>query len=172
MCLRKTDARRRLRKTDSRSVVCGGPRFYEENKDRVITKPCSHKNKTSIIMKTNSRISFCRHYHFVVIAVQSLCLFGKRVDSATIEQENNFKSVLKKMESDVLALRDEIERVYQYRCNLSTLDSCGNNNYNDCTSKYPNEECAVEDEFVIGCGGDLACKGKDGCVDQMKQTND
>ncbi len=123
-------------------------------------------------MKTNSRISFCRHYHFVVIAVQSLCLFGKRVDSATIEQENNFKSVLKKMESDVLALRDEIERVYQYRCNLSTLDSCGNNNYNDCTSKYPNEECAVEDEFVIGCGGDLACKGKDGCVDQMKQTND
>ncbi len=89
-----------------------------------------------------------------------LALLIPRADSATREQEIEFKAVLERMESDVLALRDEIERVYQYRCDLSTLDECGYNNYNDCTSAYPNEECVVEDEFKINCGGDLACKGE------------
>mmetsp|Transcript_15592 Transcript_15592/g.30897 ORF Transcript_15592/g.30897 Transcript_15592/m.30897 type:complete len:723 (+) Transcript_15592:115-2283(+) len=109
-------------------------------------------------MKIISQIFF-RNYHLVVIAAgQCLYIFGQTVHSATIEQENNFKNVLEKMESDVLALRDEIERVYQYRCNLSTLNSCGYSNYNDCTSSYPNEACVSEDEFVINCGEGMACK--------------
>lgn len=123
-------------------------------------------------MKVISQIFF-RNYHLVVIAaVQYLCMFGQRVHSTTIEQENNFQNLLEKMESDVLALRDEIERVYQYRCNLSTLRSCGYNNYNDCTSSYPNEACVSDDEFVISCGDGTACKGKDQCESEMKQTHD
>lgn len=82
------------------------------------------------------------------------------VDAATLEQEIEFKAVLERMESDVLALRDEIERVYQYRCDLSTLDDCGYNNYNDCSSTYPNEECIVQNDYALQCGGGKACTGK------------
>ncbi len=82
------------------------------------------------------------------------------VDAATLEQEVEFKAVLERMESDVLALRDEIERVYQYRCDISTLDECGYNNYIDCTSSYPHEECIVQSDFVLQCGGGKACTGK------------
>mmetsp|Transcript_26399 Transcript_26399/g.54448 ORF Transcript_26399/g.54448 Transcript_26399/m.54448 type:complete len:718 (-) Transcript_26399:87-2240(-) len=79
------------------------------------------------------------------------------VDAATLEQEIEFKAVLERMESDVLALRDEIERVYQYRCDLSTLDDCGYNNYNDCSSTYPIEECIVQNDYALQCGDGKAC---------------
>mmetsp|Transcript_18822 Transcript_18822/g.37996 ORF Transcript_18822/g.37996 Transcript_18822/m.37996 type:complete len:104 (+) Transcript_18822:292-603(+) len=63
------------------------------------------------------------------------------------EKEIAFQAILQRMEQKVLALRDEFERVYQFRCDTNTLDQCGRNNYNDCYSSYPDAKCATGDEF-------------------------
>mmetsp|Transcript_24982 Transcript_24982/g.51235 ORF Transcript_24982/g.51235 Transcript_24982/m.51235 type:complete len:770 (-) Transcript_24982:208-2517(-) len=74
------------------------------------------------------------------------------------EKEIAFQAILQRMEQKVLALRDEFERVYQFRCDTNTLDQCGRNNYNDCYSSYPDAECAAGDEyFEIKCENGETC---------------
>lgn len=77
------------------------------------------------------------------------------------EKEIAFQAILQRMEQKVLALRDEFERVYQFRCDTTTLDQCGRNNYNDCYSSYPDAECAAGDEFFeIQCENGETCPGE------------
>jgi len=58
------------------------------------------------------------------------------------------KAKFQQMEAEVLAFKDEIERAYGRRCDESTLAQCSRNNYDNCSSVYPNEECMSEDEQI------------------------
>ncbi|KAL3768132.1 hypothetical protein ACHAWU_002690 [Discostella pseudostelligera] len=46
-------------------------------------------------------------------------------------------------------LRDEIELVYKERCDYGTLSDCDRNNYNDCSSEFPNPQCFDEENFNL-----------------------
>ena len=63
-----------------------------------------HKYLAAALMSVASPIAFYSH----------------RAKAANEEKENEVKSILKEMESDVLAFRDEIERVYTARCDNQT----------------------------------------------------
>ena len=66
-----------------------------------------------------------------------------------------------RMETDVLAFRDEMERAYSLRCDAATLTECSESNFNDCSSTYPGQQCMQADELVISrCGDGTACNGK------------
>lgn len=82
-------------------------------------------------------------------------------DAASLEKENEVKVILQQMESDVLAFRDEMERVYSARCDTSTLAECSRSNFNDCSSVYPKQECMKYDELIISsCGDGSSCNGE------------
>ncbi len=79
----------------------------------------------------------------------------------TLEQKmDDVESILIKMEDEAKAFRYEMERVYRSRCDSQTLNECFRNNYNDCTSTFPNQQCA----FVMPHCGDTptSCSGKRG----------
>lgn len=79
-------------------------------------------------------------------------------NAASVDRENEVKSILRRMESDALAFRDEIERVYSVRCETQTLTECFESNYNDCSSTFPNQKCMAVDELVISaCGDGKSC---------------
>jgi Mg-chelatase subunit ChlD len=81
--------------------------------------------------------------------------------AASFEKEQAVKVILQQMESDVLAFRDEMERVYAARCDTSTLTECSRNNFNDCSSTYPNQQCMAADELIISaCGDGQSCNGQ------------
>ena len=81
--------------------------------------------------------------------------------AASFEKEQAVKVILQQMESDVLAFRDEMERVYAARCDTSTLTECSRNNFNDCSSTYPNQQCMAADELIISaCGDGQSCNSK------------
>lgn len=52
--------------------------------------------------------------------------------------DDEARSILRDMEVVAKNIRDEIERVYTKRCYSDTLQNCGSNNYNDCSSEFPN----------------------------------
>ena len=80
---------------------------------------------------------------------------------ASTEKENEVKAIFEQLEKDVLAFRDEIERVYSLRCETSTLTQCAYSNYNDCTSVFPNQQCMKANELVIStCGDGQTCNGE------------
>ncbi|KAL7545567.1 hypothetical protein ACHAWF_009001 [Thalassiosira exigua] len=82
----------------------------------------------------------------------------RSVNAASAEKENEVKSILQRMESDALAFRDAIERVYGYRCKTATLAECSEANFNGCSSTFPNQVCMAEDELVISaCGDGASC---------------
>ncbi|GAX16383.1 hypothetical protein FisN_10Hh399 [Fistulifera solaris] len=67
-----------------------------------------------------------------------------------------FDQVTAKMESMVLAYRDEIERLYLDRC--VSLTTCGAANYDECKSALPNLTCSAPSKFWTdtcgaGCAG-------------------
>lgn len=65
------------------------------------------------------------------------------------------------MESDTLAFRDELERVYSARCDTKTLTECAESNFNDCSSTFPGQQCMKADELVIStCGDGVSCNGE------------
>ena len=82
------------------------------------------------------------------------------VDAAIFEKEQQVKAVFEQMEYQVLAFADEIERVYQNRCDIETLDQCGRSNFNDCTSIYPNQMCMDSREMLASSCGSNGCNGK------------
>jgi len=79
-------------------------------------------------------------------------------NAASADKEREVKSILQRMESDALAFRDEMERVYSARCETKTLTECSQSNYNDCSSTFPNQKCMKADELVISnCGDGESC---------------
>lgn len=82
--------------------------------------------------------------------------------SAAQNNEDQVASMLRRMETDVLAFRDEIERAYSERCTAQTLTECAGSSFNSCWSTFPNQECMEADELVIPeCGGgDGNCNGQ------------
>ena len=97
----------------------------------------------------------------LLLSVAALLGVGVLTNAASLEKENEVKAILEQMESDVLAFRDEMERVYSARCDPSMLRECSRNNYNDCSSVYPNQWCMEADELVLPtCGDGSTCNGK------------
>ena len=74
--------------------------------------------------------------------------------AASTEKENEVKSILQRMEADVLAFCDEVERVYTARCNNQTVTECTESNFNDCSSTFPSQQCMKTEELVVGRCGD------------------
>ena len=100
----------------------------------------------SILLTAASLLAPHSHRHFA--------------SAASLDKENEVKSILERMESDVLALRDEMERVYSSRCDTKTLTECYQSNLNDCSSTFPNQQCMKADELVIStCGDGESCNG-------------
>jgi len=96
------------------------------------------------------------------IFLAALLLFHQsnqyHANAADSDEESEIESILKRMESDALAFRDEIERVYGTRCSTETLTECYESNYNDCSSTFPNQQCMKADELVVSaCGDGLNC---------------
>ena len=82
-------------------------------------------------------------------------------NAASVDRENEVKSILHRMESDALAFRDEIGRVYIVRCEAQTLTECFESNYNDCSPTFPNQKCMAVDELVISaCGDGKSCNNE------------
>jgi len=70
-------------------------------------------------------------------------------------KEDEVKFILKRMETEVLDFRNELERAYSSRCETNTLTECTRSNFNDCTSTfYNNQECMTSDEIVFSACGD------------------
>jgi len=90
-----------------------------------------------------------------LVATYSHGLFANAANAA---KENEVKSILQQMETDVLAFRDEMERVYGARCEVNTLTECADSNFNDCSSVFPDQQCMNADELVIAtCGDGKSC---------------
>jgi len=66
------------------------------------------------------------------------------------------RSILGDMEDEVKKFRDEIERAFMLRCDSDTLSDCGSNNYNDCSSAFPNPTCSKISTSDCGCGCELS----------------
>ena len=54
------------------------------------------------------------------------------------------ESVLAKMESIARGLRDDLEIAHSARCDPVILTECASQNYNDCSSKFPQPQCGLE----------------------------
>lgn len=66
-----------------------------------------------------------------------------------------FDRVVRQMEQDALDLAKEVERLYQVRCEQSSLNQCEGSNYDDCSSLYPNKKClGGSDFFLPACSGE------------------
>ena len=82
-----------------------------------------------------------------------------QLSAATLEQIEAVETLLEQMEEKVIAFGVELENAYEKRChNIDTYDTCLNNNYYDCWSKFPNQMC-IKDKFnTSGC--DISCNGE------------
>ncbi len=82
-------------------------------------------------------------------------------NAQTREQVDEAEGILLEMEDEVKALRDKLEEVYTKRCDIETYSSCDRNNYNDCSSAFPNQKCT----FIKPQCGDspTRCDGEGGC---------
>ena len=54
------------------------------------------------------------------------------------------ESVLAKMESIARGVRDDLEIAHSARCDPVILTECASQNYNDCSSKFPQPQCGLE----------------------------
>ena len=82
-------------------------------------------------------------------------------NAAIADKENEVESILNRMVSDALLFRDEIIRAYRLRCETETLTECARNNYNDCSSTFPNQQCMKKEELVVSaCGDGESCNGE------------
>ena len=120
-------------------------------------------------------IIFCRRQHTydkmickllpsALLSTPSLLAYYYRfpfAHAASAEKENEVKAILQRMESDVLAFKDEIERAYEARCETKTLTDCINANFNDCSSTFPGQQCMEANELVVSaCGDGVTCNGE------------
>ena len=83
------------------------------------------------------------------------------VSAATLEQIEAAETILEEMEEKVKNFTIELEKAYEKRCQTDTYDRCLNNNYYDCLSKFPNQEC-IKDKFnTSDCEvGGSSCNGE------------
>ena len=87
------------------------------------------------------------------------------VSAATLEQIEAVETLLEEMEEKVIAFGVELENAFEKRCQTDTYDTCLYNNYYDCSSKYPNQECIKADKFNAsncGDGGSSPISGDSG----------
>lgn len=97
-------------------------------------------------------------FHLFASSILLSAVMASLARAASFEKENQVKAILQQMETDVLNFRDEIERVYSSRCDLTTLNQCSRSNYNDCSSIYPCQECMDASEMVYtACGDGVNC---------------
>ena len=74
------------------------------------------------------------------------------VSASTFEQRAAIETLLQ-IEEKVIKFGVELENAYEKRCHIDTYDTCLNNNYYDCSSKYPNQVCMKADKFnTSNCG--------------------
>eukprot|EP00804_Cyclotella_cryptica_P019052 CCRYP_014456-RA/>CCRYP_014456-RA protein AED:0.03 eAED:0.03 QI:213/1/1/1/1/1/3/251/787 len=77
---------------------------------------------------------------------------------ALVGNEAEVESILKRVETSVLAFRDHIESLYTSRCDPASLAECDKGNYDDCSSTYPNQQCMDASELVVPlCGDGKTC---------------
>ena len=97
----------------------------------------------------------------LLAAASLLASHRSLADAASADKENEVKSILQGMETDVLAFRDEMERVYSARCETKTLTQCAETNFNDCSSTFPSQQCVKADELIFStCGDGETCNGE------------
>lgn len=92
--------------------------------------------------------------------------------AANLEQIMDVIKNLTKMEEKVIAFGVELENAYKKRCETDTYNICLNNNYYDCSSKYPNQMC-IKDKFnTSDCeDGGIYCNGELLSEDQRAPSN-
>mmetsp|Transcript_39498 Transcript_39498/g.118569 ORF Transcript_39498/g.118569 Transcript_39498/m.118569 type:complete len:168 (-) Transcript_39498:1689-2192(-) len=74
--------------------------------------------------------------------------------------EDALISAMKRLQDDVLQYRNEVERAYTERCWSRTLNTCQKNNFNECSSRYPNQTCpSAKYTVVTECGTGDMCNG-------------
>ena len=61
---------------------------------------------------------------------------------------NDIVIIIAKLESDVVELARTVEGLYANRC-TTALNDCSQNNYDVCTSEFPNPSCPRNDELII-----------------------
>ena len=68
--------------------------------------------------------------------------------------EEEYVQLVEQMESDVKELAQQVERLYQNRCNGTSLKACALGNYDDCASRFPNPVCLGNrsDLNIAQCG--------------------
>jgi len=72
--------------------------------------------------------------------------------------EQRFKELVAKMESDVVELAREVETLYEGRCDISRLNECSQGSYDDCLSVYPSQTCPGGAAYHIpACGDGETC---------------
>jgi len=97
-------------------------------------------------------------FRFLALPLVAIAITAGGVLGASFEKEQQVKGILERMNSDVLAFRDEIEAAYSQRCSTDTLNQCARGNYNDCTSAFPNQICMDPSELVMQqCGDGRSC---------------
>lgn len=88
------------------------------------------------------------------------------------QNENEVKAILREMQADALAFRDEMERLAPSRCDGETLSNCARGNYNDCTSAYPGGRCVEPGELAVAaCGGDDGASSSASCSGEFICTH-
>ena len=70
----------------------------------------------------------------------------------------NFDQLVEKVQQDILQLRDEVEMLYQNRCNSNLATKCSASNYHDCLSESPSRTCLEDPAYTVD-----ACAGQGGC---------
>ena len=76
----------------------------------------------------------------------------------TSDKEKKAGAIMRKLKSDVLWFRDEIETAYGARCETGTLTACHRSNFNDCSSTFPRQYCLGPDELIVAaCGNGEDC---------------
>jgi hypothetical protein len=73
----------------------------------------------------------------------SLFLFAEAMQAANAGSDEA-ESVLAKMESIARGVRDDLEIAHSARCDPVILTECASQNYNDCSSKFPQPQCGLE----------------------------
>jgi len=94
----------------------------------------------------------------ILVGKHPLAFGAVRID--TLQGEDVLRDVMLRLEVNVLAYRNAVESAYNSRCSSNTLNTCQKNNYDECSSLYPNQTCPSSDFAVISqCGKGELCNG-------------
>jgi len=72
--------------------------------------------------------------------------------------EAEFLKLVSDVEADTLEMAREVELLYKQRCSDVTLNDCYKNNYEECMSRFPNQECPAGEQLADTiCGDGTEC---------------